>query len=401
MNYRPRFLSKSQYEVLVLLLVFAISGCGSVPERTPPPAELKELAEIPGFPHVRDWGDDSSFIEEYWMSPSDEEIASNYSGVIGSEHTYLAISGGGANGAYGAGLLVGWTAAGTRPEFTVVTGISTGALIAPFAFLGSDYDEMLRELYTTLSTDDLIKKRGILTAITSDAVASTEPLQAKIAQYVDQRVVDAIAAEFRRGRHLIIGTTDLDTGRPVDWYIGEIANSDNPNRIDLIHKVLLASASIPGVFPPVLIGAEYEGQHFDEMHVDGGVVTQAFFYSFTTDWNIISERLEVKGRPTMYMIRNSRVNPARTTIEPTLLSITERSISLLILNQGVGDIFYMASLAERDDIDLNLAYIPDDFEIEENELFDPVYMQALFDLGYHNAKEGNPWLNVLNEINKY
>ena len=395
------YLKTSRFAALFILLISVITGCGSVPERTPPPINLNKMAEIPGFSEIRYYGDESSWIDEIFLSGTNEEIASLYSGVIGREHNYLTVSGGGANGAFGAGLLVGWTEAGTRPEFTVVTGISTGALIAPFAFLGPAYDETLNELYTTLSTEDLIKPRGVLKALTSDAAASTELLQVKIAQYIDQDIVDAIAAEYRRGRHLVIGTTDIDAGWTVHWFIGRIANTDNPKRIDLIRKVLLASAPIPGALPPVFFDVEYGGQHFDEMHVDGGAINQVFLYSYDFDWNFVSERLAIKGKPNIYSIRNSRLSPKREIVEPKLLSIADRSISLLIQSQGLGDLFLMALLAERDNLNFYLSYIPDDFDMEEKEMFDLVYINALFDLGYRIAKEGNPWLDALKEIEKY
>jgi len=401
MQFKISFSKISQFAVLILFLVTAITGCGSVPERTPPPVDLKELAKIPGFQEIRTYGDEISWMDEIFLYGTDEEVVSGFSGIMGSEHNYLSISGGGASGAFGAGLLVGWTEAGTRPEFTIVTGISTGALIAPFAFLGPAYDETLKELYTTLSTEDLVRSRSVLTAITSDATVSTEPLQAKIAQYIDKDVVDAIAAEYRRGRQLIIGTTDLDAGRPVYWYVGSIANTDNPKRIDLIRKVILASASIPGVFPPVFIDAEYDGQYFDEMHVDGGAISQVFFYPYDVDWNIISERLAIKDRPNLYTIRNSRLVPTRVAVEPKLITIAERSIRSLIRNQGLGDLHLMAMLAERDDLNFYLSYIPDDFDVDEKEMFDPVYMRALFDRGYRMAKEEDTWLDVLKEIEKY
>ncbi|MEE9141883.1 MAG: patatin-like phospholipase family protein, partial [Gammaproteobacteria bacterium] len=115
-----------------------ISGCIVVPERNAVPESLVDEAAVTGFEkEVRYWGDEAPPYSTAWTTLSDEEIERRFSGIIGREHNYLALSGGGSNGAFGAGLLVGWTEHGDRPEFTIVTGISTGALIAPFAFLGS------------------------------------------------------------------------------------------------------------------------------------------------------------------------------------------------------------------------------------------------------------------------
>jgi predicted acylesterase/phospholipase RssA len=290
--------------------------------------------------------------------------------------------------------MVGWTAAGTRPEFTMVTGISTGALIAPFAFLGSSYDKRLREIYTTYSTDDLIRQRGLVGAVTSDAVASTEPLKGLISKYYDKPVIDAIAAEFHKGRVLFIGTTDLETDRPVIWNITRIAASGHPKAPELIHKVLLASASIPVMMPPVIIEVEAKGQRYDEMHVDGGTTTQIFLYPVGVKWDVIIEKLEVRGTPNLFLIRNARLEPERKTLKPRVLPIADRAISSLIRTQGIGDMYRLYLGAQRDGLNYHLACIPDDFSQRPKEMFDPKFMRDLFDLGYRMANAGYPWIKA-------
>ena len=402
MQTMTKFLLNRLYFILILILLgILFTGCAGAPKRNPLPQDFAGMADIPGYPLVRYWGDDFSKLDEELYTLTDNEIKKSYAGVMGREHTYLIISGGGPDGAFGAGLLVGWSAAGTRPEFTHVTGISTGALMAPFAFLGSAYDGTLKEVYTTLSTKDLITERGIFAVLNGDAAAGTEPLQALIARYIDQDVIDAIAAEHRRGRGLFIGTTDLDSGRPMHWDIGRIAASSNPERMELIHKVVLASASIPGIFPPVIIDVEYDGRRYDEMHVDGGAANQVLLYPYEVDWELFIKRLAVKGRPNTYVIRNSRLNPLRKPVERRLLPIVGRSVSSLIRNQALGDLYQAAIIAKRDGLNLYLAYIPDTFEQESEEMFDPVYMSKLFDLGYNLAREGNPWVDVLEELESY
>ena len=189
---------------------------------------------------------------------------------------FLAISGGGDNGAFGSGLLVGWTEAGNRPQFQFVTGVSTGALIAPFAFLGPDYDQPLREIYTTIAADDVFTDRGIIGGIFDDAMSDTTPLWKLISHYVDAPLVSAIAHEYEKGRLLLIGTTDLDAQRSCIWNIGAIAASGNPGAVDLIRKILRASSAVPGIFQPVLIDVELDGKHYQEMHVDGGRSPRCF-----------------------------------------------------------------------------------------------------------------------------
>ncbi|NIO07245.1 MAG: patatin, partial [Deltaproteobacteria bacterium] len=221
---------------------------------------------------------------EGFFSMSEEEIKATYPGIYGRPHNYLAISGGGANGAFAAGFLAGWTATGTRPEFTAVTGVSTGALISPFAFLGSKHDDTLKEIYTGVSTKDILNKRSLLVGLTSDAMADTVPLLRLIQKYVTSEIREALAAEFRRGRILTVGTTNLDAGRPVIWNITRIAGSAHPKALELIHKILLASASIPVAFPPVFIEVEANGQRYDEIHVDGGGASQIYLYPLGLDW---------------------------------------------------------------------------------------------------------------------
>jgi predicted patatin/cPLA2 family phospholipase len=307
-------------------------------------------------------------------------------------HNYLAISGGGADGAYGAGLLVGWTGHGTRPQFTVVTGISTGALMAPFVFLGPKYDPVLRKVYTELSTDDLIEKRGLFEIIRNDSLASSQPIRALIAHYVDDQMIEELADEHRRGRSLLIGTTNLDAARPVTWNITRIAASGAPHSRQLIRDVILASASIPGVFPPVIIEVESNGRKFQEIHVDGGVTSQVFMYPAGFEWKKVVAKLKVPGRPRLYLIRNSRTDPGFTSVEQRILPIMTRSISSLIRAQGIGDMATIFFLTRRDEVDFNLAYVPDSFTEKPRESFDPDYMKKLFLLGYEKARWGYPWV---------
>jgi predicted acylesterase/phospholipase RssA len=388
---------RSLTRVLALaLLVAAASGCVSVPKRNPPPAvDVAYEAEIPGLPNARFWGDEPPPWADRWYEMTTEEARALAPEVVGIRHTYLAISGGGAKGAFSAGLLNGWTDSGDRPEFQVVTGISTGALIAPFAFLGPEYDDVIKEVYTTVSTEQIVKKRNLINTFRSDAAASTEPLQALLEKYVDEAVMEAIAAEHRKGRALFIGTTNLDALRPVIWRIGPIADSGHPDALKLIRQILLASAALPLAMPPVLIEVEAGGQRYDELHVDGGVASQVFLYPMRIDWDRVLEVLAVPERPRVYVIRNSKLDPDWKATKNKLFSIMGRSTSSLIRTQGIGDLYqiYLATL--KDELDFHLAFIPKDFDETAEESFDPVYMQKLYDLGYGMAKSGYPWITEL------
>src|SRR3954452_1479778 len=199
-------------------------------------------------------------------------------GQILAQGEVLAVSGGGEDGAFGAGLLCGWTEAGTRAEFEVATGVSTGALTAPFAFLGSAYDAQLRAVYTDLKPEDILLQRNIVTGLLGDALADNSPLFGTISRYVNSDMLAAIAKGYEEGRLLLIGTTNLDARHRVIWNIGAIAASNHPRALDTVHRILLAPSAIPGAFPPTMIEVTLDGAKYQEMHVDGGAFTQAFLY---------------------------------------------------------------------------------------------------------------------------
>ncbi len=376
---------------LLLSLLLLSTACAHVPKRDPLPEEYSADAEVLGIPRARLWGDAPPPWMQEWWEKSDAELKARYPEVYGRKHTYLAISGGGENGAFAGGLLLGWTEAGDRPEFASVTGISAGALIAPFAFLGTEYDPVLRKVTAELTADAVFKRRRTLKGIRSDAMASTEPLQRLIETYIDQEMMERIAEEHRKGRMLYIGTANLDSLRPVIWRISAIANSGHPRALELIQKVLLASASIPGAFPPVLIEVQVGDERFDELHVDGGAASQVFLYPAGLDWDAVLEKLKVQGRPKVYVIRNSRLAPMYEEVENKFFKIAGRSLQSLIRTQGIGDLYRIYLGTCRDGLDFNLAYIPADFDEKSKEEFDPQYMKKLFDTAFDRAKAGYPW----------
>jgi len=379
-----------------LIFVFmAIAGCSSVPERKPLPAELTLHAEIAGIPEARFWADEwPTFSEDIFTQFSDDDFRRNFSGVYEKPHNYLAISGGGANGAFGAGIFSGWTANGTRPEFSMVTGVSTGALTAPFVFLGPEYDETLKQVYTTTSTADIAEERSFIVAVLGDSMSDTKPLQQLIAKYINDDVVAAIAKEHRKGRRLFVGTVNLDAGRSVIWNLGAIANSNHPDKGFLLREVLRASAAIPIAFPPVIFHVQANGEQYDELHVDGGTGAQVFVYPAAVNWRIITEKLKVRGQPKVYVMRNAFIEPDYQGVNRSVMPIASRTIDSLIRTQGIGDIYQIYALCKRDGNDFNLAYIPTDFNEKPTEGFDPIYMNKLFKLGYKMGLEGYQWRKV-------
>ncbi len=380
----------------VTALLAVLQGCASLQRLPAVPADYTSRAHVLGIPNARFLVDQdlSPYLKEVVAALNREKAFLAKSGYRGEmpPANFLALSGGGDDGAFGAGLLVGWTQTGTRPQFKLVTGISTGALIAPFAFLGPDYDHLLREFYTNVSPKDIFLRRSILSAITGDAFYDNKPLWNLIGKLVDRDMLNKIAAEYDKGRMLLIGTTDLDSDRPVIWNMGAIASSKDPRALDLFRRIMLASAAIPGAFPPVMIPVDIDGKRFDEMHVDGGASAQVFVYPPSIFELARSKHIDVNIRKRhLYVIRNGRLDPQWADVERRLLSIADRSISSLIHSQGVGDLFRIYFVAKRDGVDFNLAYIGPEFNAVHKEDFDKAYMKALFEYSYDLATKGYPW----------
>jgi hypothetical protein len=306
---------------------------------------------------------------------------------------FLAVSGGGDDGAFGAGLLVGWTKAGNRPEFKGVTGVSTGALIAPFAFLGPAEDDTLRSVYTGIGPSNILKQRSLLAALTSDGMADNHPLFELISRHVNAEFLARVAKEYNeKGRLLLIGTTNLDARRPVIWNMGAIASSTDPRALELFRRIMLASAAIPGAFPPVMIDVEVNGKPHQEMHVDGGAQAQVFLYPPRLFESIKRDGMKIPQRQrAAYIIRNARLDPDWASVERGTISIAGRAISSLIQTQGMGDLYRIYLTAQHDGLDYNLAYIGRDFYAPHKEDFDTTYMQKLFEYGYRLGSAGYPW----------
>jgi Patatin-like phospholipase len=277
-----------------------------------------------------------------------------------------------------------------------VTGISTGALIAPFAFLGSSYDDTLRYLYTGITSKDIFRMKSLLTVLWRDSIADTQPLAKMLDRYVDEAMLAAVAAENNKGRRLIIGTTQLDAQRLVLWDMGAIAASGDQEAIKLFRKIMLTSASIPGFFPPQYIRVEAGGNFYEEMHVDGGTTAEVVLYenALKPIAQVLEENKQLGGRQRfLYIIRNSQVKPEFERVTPRVANIGGRAISTLIKTQGVGDLYRLYSFAKRDKMDYNLAAIPTDLApTRPKEMFNCNYMNELFDLGYEMASQGYPWM---------
>ena len=249
----------------------------------------------------------------------------------------LGISGGGENGAFGAGLLNGWTERGDRPTFFLVTGISTGALSAPFAFLGSAWDAKLKSVYTDITLADVLVQRGYTAAIWDDGMADNSPLFRTISRYVDEAMLAEIARAYDGGRLLLIGTSNLDAQMPVIWNIGAIARSGHPKALDTVRRILLASSAIPGAFAPVLFDATLDGQPYQELHVDGGAFAQVFLYPPSVSQfrrERLARRLPV-APARAWVIRNGRLDPEWASVDRRTLGIVGRAVTSMIAASGL------------------------------------------------------------------
>lgn len=382
--------------ILLIALALSFSGCATT-LRTAVPAQLTEKAVVVGLDdkRIRFWGDEPpKNLARAAREMRLQRAAAQRRGLLrvtpGNRDSLLAISGGGADGAFGAGFLNGWTTTGRRPEFLVVTGVSTGALMAPFAFLGPKYDATLRKFYTQYSTKDIITPMVLAGLLGGTSLASSEPLAELIAKYMTRSVMREIAAEHQKGRRLLIGTTNLDAQRPVIWNLGEIASVGTNEALRLMRQVLLASASIPGLFPPVLINVHAGGKVLQEMHVDGGTTDNAIMLPSQTNLRGI-EPLARRRRTNLYVIVNLDLDPEWQAVKSSAFAIAGRSISTLIKEKTVGDLYKLYAFSQRNHVRFKLATVPGSFDMKQKEPFDRAYMTALFKVGEALGRKGYRW----------
>lgn len=383
--------------VAAALLALGLTACAASPRPfSAPDAAHYRQAEIEGYRSIRFYADETPPFLDVYFAAQREALRINPS--LGERQDVLALSGGGEDGAYGAGFLKGWSERGDRPEFTWVAGISTGALIAPFAFLGSKYDDTIRRFYTESSADDIVLLKPLRVLFGGSAVGDTAPLKAILKEEVTPELVAAIARESRRGRFLMIGTTNLDAQRHVIWNIGRIAQSGRADAPGLIRKILLASAAIPGAFPPVTFNVVIDGERHQELHVDGGITHQIFAYPPAVPVREVEARLGLNTEKTMWVIRNTKIDAEYRPVDLGAASIAARSINTLTKYQGRGDLAALERLAERDDLAFRLTFVPESFDTPYDALFDPDYMRALYEVGYRAALSPDPWRSTVGPV---
>ena len=385
---------------LLALMSVMLCSCVTLP-RNALPEKYHGTANVPDMPEeIRAYGisPDGAFQHDFAQAIVDGGPEAACDERDGQPlFCVLIISGGGGTGAYGAGVLNGWSASGLRPKFKIVTGISTGALTAPFAFLGSDWDEQLADAFRTINDDnDVFKKRGFFGILFKDSVAKVDPLKARIAGFVTPEMLDAVAREHRSGRRLYVGTTNMDSQELTVWNLGAIANSNSPNALELFRQVLLASASIPIAMPPVMMDVIVDGQIYDEMHADGGLQAQFFIPLVVINLpEAIAEArslgFEFHPNPRMYIIRNAKFIPATKNVPRNLGKIAARTVDSMTQSMGRGDLYQIYAIAKARGTDFFYTDVPDSFEWESKYLFDGPQMRRLYDVGYVNGLSEDTW----------
>jgi hypothetical protein len=381
----------------ILALVAILPACSTLTRDPPAPPPISRAAVL-DFKQIRFLPfEDIASIQASVERSFDEETPENYDiGPQGERvYSYLAISGGGSDGAFGAGLINGWTEVGDRPHFKIVTGVSTGALIAPFAFLGSDYDDELKASYTTIDAAHIFIPRGLLPLLWSEAATSTKPLEELIGTYVTEQVLDAVAREYAKGRLLYVASTNLDAEQPVIWDMGAIAASESPDRLALFRKVMLASASIPSMFPPVFLDVTVDGKKYQEMHVDGGVFFQSFFVGSVVDLpgTIRAAHPDYTGKVVqhLYVLRNGWVTPTPEPVQRALSSISMRAILSMLKVSGINDLWRLYLSTRDDDVHFHYVAIPAAYVPTTTEQFNQAEMIREYGFGRELALDGIPW----------
>lgn len=307
---------------------------------------------------------------------------------MSSAPNILALSGGGEDGAFGAGLLVGWSTTHKRPDSDLVTGISTGALIAPFAFLGSTHDGALRQIFTQYGADDLIRSRG-MPSIFGDAIYNTAPLAHLLARYTPAEVIDAVAAKHDTGARLLIMTSNLDTSQAVVWNMGLIAKS---GQYHLFREVMRASAALPGLFPPVDLEYVIDGQTFQESHVDGGLNMQVLA---VPPARVDDESQRSRGGH-LYMLINNTLRPAPQHVPRTVIGISQHALTLMIRSSAAATVDAAHYFTQQAGLELSVASIAADADIDfdPSERFSQAYMQSVFAHGFERATQNRAWVKM-------
>ncbi|MDQ0995170.1 putative acylesterase/phospholipase RssA [Phyllobacterium ifriqiyense] len=370
--------------ISILPIALVLSGCTHGQERAFDALEA-DNALIAGYGEIR----------TYRYSPRNEALARHRDWMVKTQSenkNILMISGGGGSGAFGVGVLAGWTATKTRPLFDVVTGVSTGALIAPYAFLGSAYDKTLVHLFTGGAAQKLVAFNGPF-GVFGSSLLKPGPLKGHVERFITPHVLHQIAAEHRKGRRLLVLTTNLDTQRGVIWNMGAIAASGNPDALKLFRDVIVASASVPGILPPVMIQATSNGRQFQELHSDGGSTSQILTPPLLVENALFSKR-PVQQKVHLYVIVNNALIPEFNVTPNRTVSSLGRAYSTFLKAQAQSELTALYNHARRTGASFHVASIEVQIPYSMLNPLDSNYMQAVYRLGYEQTISGAMWKHM-------
>jgi hypothetical protein len=396
-QFGPRF--------FLVSAILILSSCANEIFRNAVPAELEEVVGIADMSGVRAWGDsfDLAWQADIIQSIRDEPEGLFLRGPNGEfQYSGLTLSGGGEHGAFGAGYVKGWSASGTRPPFKVVTGISTGALIAPFALLGPEYDDTLEEVYTQITADDIYRKESILGAYWRESLADNQPLRNMVGEYVTDEVIDAIGQAHNDGQRLLIGTTNFDAQRTVIWNMGAGANVKQPEAYQLFRDIMVASAAVPILFPPTFIEVEYEDETYEEMHVDGGTMGQMVFLGSTIHWKAALQEVSGEAEPVdnsvVYIIVNGDIDQRYDATPRRLAPIAIRTIETMIKASALSSLYKLYWHAKINGYDFKYVSLPANYEPLDDTPYDPEEMRRMFRIGHEMGEQGDSWSSTPPEL---
>ncbi len=369
--------------LMCMTSLLTLGGCSRAVIRDTSATHAEELGESPET--VRTLNADQQFVELPIAS-----VAQRAHGMQSEEpFRVLALSGGGAEGAFGAGALVGLERTGALPQFAVVTGVSAGALIAPYAFLGSEWDRQLTDAYTSGQAEHLLQRRGLGVIFGSSAYRGS-PLQHLVERYLTDALIQAVAREAASGRLLLVATTNVDTGETVVWDLGSIAMNGGDHAKALFRDVLVASASVPGLFPPVIIRVQEHGALFTEAHVDGTATAP-----FLVPAGLVRQpRGQPPARATaVYVIVDGQLSEEPRSVELRFSPILTRSISVGLTHMMRTTLELTATSAERDGARFEYSAIPIAYGYVASFDFRASTMRSLFQYGHDCAKAGRLWIS--------
>jgi predicted acylesterase/phospholipase RssA len=312
----------------------------------------------------------------------------------------LVISGGGDWGAFGAGVLKGWgrvTGELAKPQFDVVTGVSTGAMIAPFAFLGDDESiERIVKMYRN-PQKDWTASRGLLFFLPNNPSFFALPgLEREMRAVLDRGLLERIVAEGATGRSLIVNTTNIDLGDMRAWdIVAEAKTALASNNEEHVYRILLASAGIPAIFPARSIG--------NYLYVDGAITGNILYRARVREDESIPARWAAKHpklpmpRLRYWVIFNNQFRfPPQVTQErwPDIMSRATIMATQTSTVNSMRHLYAMAEIARlkhRVDTEVRVMAVPDYWVPPKPGTFEAEVMNELADLGEKMGADPASW----------